>query len=279
MLRCNLLSYLIHGMARWCGLGDIYIYNSIHWLSFCTWYCALTCATPELQLVLLFNFLLQLMLRCSFLCCASMIRPALRFNLRHAITCAMPLCFNFLLHVIWRFTLRNCPWGWAISVVITAHLGLDASEDIGTCRKCWTKYVRRDGLWMFVDHMMPCKGGYASFKGHTKYHLRTQKKKEHISLQKNTVLNKWQGTVAKHNHIAAVMIELLTSWHYDMKECQIIDGWANPAVNQHVGGCVHVCLGISRGPNHTMRAHALEKFWSKRALPLVASLDCLESHQ
>ena len=160
MLRCNLLSYLIHGMARWCGLGDIYIYiNSIHWLSFCTWYCALTCATPGLQLVLLFNFLLQLMLlQCSFLCCASMIRPALRFNLRHAITCAMPLCFNFLLHVIWRFTLRNCPWGWAISVVITAHLGLDASVDIGTCRKCWAKYVRRDGLWMFVDHMMPCKG-------------------------------------------------------------------------------------------------------------------------
>ena len=50
----------------------------------------------------------------------------------------------------------------------------------------------------FVDHMMPCKGGYESFKGHTKYHLRTQKKKEYISLQKKTVLNKWQGTVAKH---------------------------------------------------------------------------------
>jgi hypothetical protein len=81
-------------------------------------------------------------------------------------------------------------------------------------------------------------------------------------------------------HIAAVMIELLTSWHYDMKECQTIDGWANPAVNPtRWWFCACVFMGISRGPNHTMRAHALEKFWSKRALPLVASLNCLESHQ
>ena len=109
--------------SRWYG-GVVWARGckNIRWLFFFAYYplTSLTCATLQLGCAPTchssYDWCCPSTSSCTW-CYGAYSGPTLQwFNLHYASTCAaltLALCFNFLVHVILRLTLRSCPWGWA----------------------------------------------------------------------------------------------------------------------------------------------------------------------